>query len=150
MASVLLMGITTEGSTRIGERLSDGLVYVVSHVAYGTDGYDTLIPTESLALNPADTALGTEVFRKALPAQNTVLETIEAPPGGKETTYTTVSGVEFTGILGEAAIFATVTDPGTTGLSVGYEFMLAHCHFPRVVLSVFSRLAIKFPIDNSP
>lgn len=150
MANALLMGITTEGSTRIGQKLANGLVFSITDVAYGTSGYDPLLPTSSLALNPAATALTAEVFRKTVPAKNTLKDTIEAPPGGKETTYTTVSGLEFTGILGEAGIFATVSDPGTTGLAVGYKFLLAQAHFPRVTFSVYSRLAIDWPIDYSP
>lgn len=145
----MLMALTTEGLTRIGEIGTDGLKFVVTHVAYGSSGFNLGTPAVPLALNPADTALTAEVFRKAVPLGNTVIETMELPRG-RETTYTTVGGDEFTSILGESGIFATVTDPGTTALPMGYQFLLAHAHFGRVCFSLYDRLAIKWPVDYSP
>lgn len=139
------MGITTEGAARIAEIQTDALQFVVSHVVYGSGGYDLDAPATPLPLNPAATALTTELYRKPVPPQNTVKNQIYFPRG-KETTYTSVGGVEFTGIVGEAGLIATVTDPGTTGLSTGYQFLLAQAHFGRVVFSTFDRLALVFPI----
>ena len=141
----LLMGITTEGSTRVAQIQSDALKFDVTHVAYGTSGFDTGTPTTALPLTVGATALGAEVFRKPVPRFQTAVD-VFASPRGTETTYTTVSGREFEAVIGEAGIFATVTDPGSTSLAVGYQFLLAQAHFPRVVLSPFTRFAIKWPV----
>jgi len=145
----MLMDLTNEGVTRIGEITTDALRFVVTEVAWGSSGYNLGIPTLPLALNPAATALVAEVFRKAVPLNHTLLDTIEVPRG-KETTFTTVGGTEFNAFLGESGIFAVVTDPGTTGLPLNYKFLLAQAHFPRIVFSLYDRLAIKWPIDYSP
>jgi hypothetical protein len=108
-------------------------------------------PTAPLALVPAATALGAEIHRHEIPASQTVLDTIEVNRG-RETTYTTVSGEDLPGTpsIGEAGIFATVTDPGTTPLAIGYQFLIAQAHFGRLCLTAYDRLAIKWPIDYSP
>jgi len=142
----LLMDFTTEGATRAGQIGTNGLKFVVTHVAYGASGYNPGTPTLPLPLVPAATSLVAEVYRKFVPPGNTTLDTIQVPRG-RETTYTTVGGNEFTSILGEAGIFATVTDPGTTGLPLGYQFLLAQAHFPRIVFSIYERLAIQWPLD---
>lgn len=141
------MDLTTEGVTRIGQIAANALVFSVTHVAYGSSGFNVTTPAVPLPLNPAATGLVAEVFRKEV--AYTTLDTIETNRG-RETTYTTVGGDEFSDIVGEAGIFATVSDPGTTGLPLGYQFLLAHAHFGRVVLSVYDRLAIKWPIDYTP
>lgn len=139
------MGLTTEGITRVDEIRTQALKFVVTHVVYGSDGFEPLAPATPIPLDPAATSLGAEVFRKLVPPGNTVLNELYFPRG-KETTYTTMGGVEATGILGEAGLIATVTDPGTTGLALGYQFLLAQAHFGRIVLGLFDRLAIVFPI----
>ncbi len=144
----LLMDFTTEGASRAGQIGLFGLRFIATHVAYGSSGYNLGTPTLALPLVPASTALVAEVYRKFVPPENTVLDTIVAPRG-LETTYTTVGGEDFTSILGEAGLFATVTDPGTTGLPLGYVFLLAQAHFPRIVFSLYNRLAIEWPIDYS-
>lgn len=138
------MDFTDEGRLRLEQVVTDGLLFSVTHVAYGTDGYDPVNPNVSLALVPAATSLSAEVFRKEV-AANTLDEV--SAYRGKETTYTTVGGTEFSDILGEAGLIATVEDPGSTGLASGYEFLIAHAHFPRVILSLYGRLAIKWPLD---
>ncbi len=145
----LLMGITSEGSTRVGEIQTDALKFVVSHVAYGTGGYDTGTPANALPLVPSATALSAEGFRKPVPLRQTTLDIIKAPRG-TETTYTTVGGLEFSDVIGEAGLFATVTDPGTSGLATGYQFLLPQAHFPRVVLPIYMRFALKWPIQYFP
>lgn len=140
----LLMDYTDEGRTRIEETVTDGLEFEVRSVAYGSSGYNPGTPTTALPLDPVATALVSEQFRK--PVSKITVETYTAFRG-EETVYTTVGGDEFTSILGEAAIFAVVTNPGTTALAAGYEFMLAQAHFPRVVLSTYGRLAITWPLD---
>jgi hypothetical protein len=142
----MLMGFTTEGALRTSQSSSAGLRFVVSHVAYGSDGFDPSDPVTALALDPADTALTAEVFRKSVPLANTTIDTIEVVRG-KETTYTTVGGYEFTSVLGEAGLIATVTEPGTSGLALGYTFLLVHAHFPRIHFSLYTRLAIKWPLQ---
>jgi len=140
----LLMDYTDEGRTRIDEIWSDDLVFDITHVAYGSSGFNAGSPESPLALNPAATALLAEVFRKEVTAVSVDEMSI---PRGKETVYTTVSGDEFTSITGEAGLIATVTDAGTTGLAVGYEFLIAHCHFGRIVFDLFSRMPIAWPLD---
>ena len=145
----LLMDFTNEGVTRtgqIGTFPGSGLKFVVTHVAYGASGYNAGTPTVALPLVPAATSLVAEVYRKVVPLDNTVIDVI-ALPRGQETTYTSVGGEEFNSILGEAGLFATVTDPGSTGLPLGYVFLLAQAHFPRVVFSLYCRLAIVWPIS---
>jgi hypothetical protein len=105
-----------------------------------------MIPENPLPLDPLATGLVAEVFRKEVAVANTVLETIEVNRG-LETTYTTVGGLEFRGVVGEIGLFATITDAGTSGLTVGDVFLLAHAHIGRINLTVYDRLAIKFPID---
>jgi hypothetical protein len=146
VVSALWMDLTTEGATRISEISSGGLKFFVSHVAYGAYGYIPSMPTVAYPLVPSATSLVAEVYRKVVPRANTVIDVI-ASPRGRETTYTTVGGDEFTDILGEAGLFATVTDPGTTGLPLGYVFLLAQAHFPRIVFSLYCRLAIVWPIN---
>ena len=148
----LLMDFTAEGVTRTAQLASPvGLKFVVTHVAYGSSGYNLGVPTLALPLVPAATSLVAEVYRKFVPLGNTTLDTIETPRG-QETTYTTVGGEDFNSILGEAGIFATVTDigDGSTGLALGYVFLLAQAHFPRIVFSLYERLAIQWPLDFSP
>lgn len=142
----MLMAITTEGSTRIGQISSAGLKFVVSHVAYGSQGFDPMDPKNPLPLNPAATSLGAEVFRKPIPPGNTVTNLMYAPRG-RETTYTTVSGTEFSSVVGEIGLIATVTAIGTSGLSLGYQFLLAQAHVGRVVFTVHDRLSVVFPIE---
>lgn len=146
----LLMDFTNEGVLRAGQIGPAGLKFVVSHIAYGTSGYNPGTPTVALPLVPAATSLVAEVYRKFVPLQNTTIDTISATPRGQETTYTTVGGEEFNGILGEAGLLATVIDPGTTGLPIGYLFLLAQAHFPRIVFSLYERLAIQWPIQYYP
>ena len=145
----LLMAFTTEGSTRTSQIAINGLKFVVAEVAYGSSGFNPGTPKVALALVPAATTLMTEVYRKSIPPNYTTLDTIELNRG-RETTYTSVSGDEFTSVLGEAGIFAVVTDPGTTGLLVGYKFLLAHAHFSRLHFSTYCRLALQWPLDYSP
>lgn len=141
----MLIGITTEAVVRTGQILSDGLQFSVTHVAYGTGGFDPLAPGTPSPLDPDDVALVGEIFRKEVPPGNTVKNELYFPRG-KETTYTTVGGIEFTGIIGEAGLFATVTAPGTSGLSIGYQFLLAQAHFGRIVFTATDRLSLSFPI----
>ncbi len=140
------MDLTQVGRDMIALIGSDGLDFKVTHVAYGTDGYDTGDVVTALALNSADTALGAEVFRKEVPLSQTVINSY-AVPRGAETTYTTVGGDEFNDIIGEAGLFATITDAGTSGLSVGDVFLLAHAHFGRIVFTHYARFAITWPIE---
>lgn len=178
----MLMALTNQGSQRIDQIVSDALVFVLSHVAYGTEGYDLNDPSSPSALNPAATSLGNEVFRKKIPWKNHVLnesrvrfEVQPIPPQvfqipeaifsipinvtpltptfivkGRETTYTTLGGDEFAGVIGEAGLIGTVISPGTTGLDPGYQFLVAHAHFGRVVLTPYDRLSIAFPIEYAP
>lgn len=139
------MGITTEGAAVTAELLDSGFQFVVSHVVYGTGGYDPASPANPLPLDPAATSLTNEIYRKPIPPQNTVKNQIYFPKG-KETTYTSVSGLEFSGVIGEAGLIATVTSQGATDYPVGYQFLLAQAHFSRVAFSMFDRLAIVFPI----
>jgi hypothetical protein len=145
MPSNLVMDLTNIGKARISQISTNDLVFHVSHVAYGTGGYQTSMPTNALTLIPGATSLFNEIFRKPVQPQWTTIDTIESPRG-KETTYTTVGGTEFTGVLGEAGLYATVSDPGTSGLTPGSMFLLMHAHFPRVVLTLFDRLAIRWPL----
>ena len=142
----LLMDFTNEGVLRAGQIGPAGLKFVVSHIAYGTSGYNPGTPTVALPLVPAATSLVAEVYRKFIPPANTVIDII-AYPRGQETTFSTVGGEEFTAILGEAGLYATVIDPGTTGLPLGYQFLMAQTHFPRVVFSLYCRLAIVWPVS---
>jgi hypothetical protein len=142
------MDLTDDGRSLIAD-LGVGVKFVVTHIAYGSSGFNLGTPALPLALVPSASALTAEVFRKEVPAVNNVVETIETPRG-KETTYTTVGGDEFTSILGEAALIATVTDPGGSGYIIGDEVFLAQAHFGRIVFSVFDRLAIKWPIQYGP
>lgn len=143
------MDFTNEGVTRTAQIGTHGLKFIVSHVAYGASGYNFGTPTLPLPLVPAATSLVAEVYRKFVPPGNTTIDTVESPRG-RETTYTTVGGEEFNSTLGEAGIFATVTAPGTTGLPLGYQFLLAQAHFPRIVFSLYGRLAIQWPLDYFP
>lgn len=145
----MLMAVTTEGTLRIGQIQSAGLRFVVSHVAYGSHGFDPLNPATPLALNPAATALVSEVFRKPVPPGNTVVNMMYTPRG-RETTYTTVSGLEFSNVVGEAGLIATVTDAGSTGLAAGYEFLIVQAHLGRIVFSTYDRLSLVFPIEYFP
>jgi hypothetical protein len=142
----MLMGITAEAVVRTGQILSDGLQFSVTHVAYGTGGFDPLDPGTPSPLDPDATALVSELFRKEVPPGNTINNELYFPRG-KETTYVTVGGIEFTGIIGEAGLFATVTAPGISGLSVGYRFLLAQAHFGRIVFTFTDRLSLSFPIS---
>jgi hypothetical protein len=141
----MLIGITDEAVLMTGMIQTDGLKFVVSHVVYGSGGFNPLSPTEILPLDPAATSLSSELFRKPVPQENTVINEIYNPRG-KETTYTTVSGLEFTGYVGEAGLIATITDPGSSGTAVGDQFLLAQAHFGRIVFGSRDRLAIAFPI----
>jgi len=147
--TTMLMDYTDEGRARIAETVSDDLRFDITHVAYGSSGFNAGSPTTPLALNPAATSLVAEAFRKEIPPGNITPDVIDVPYG-LVTVYTTVAGTEFTAILGEMGIFATVTDPGTTALAVGYEFLLAHAHTPRIVFSLYQRLAVKWPLDLHP
>jgi len=140
------MGITAEAVVRTGQILSDGLQFSVTHVAYGAGGFSPSAPGTPSPLDPDATALVSELFRKEVPPGNTIKNELYFPRG-KETTYVTVGGIEFTGIIGEAGLFATVTSPGTSGLSVGYRFLLAQAHFGRIVFTVADRLSLSFPIS---
>jgi hypothetical protein len=141
----MLIGITDEAALMTSLIQTDGLKFVVSHVVYGSGGFNPSAPAEILPLDPTATALSSEIFRKPVPQENTVINEIYSPRG-KETTYTTVSGVEFTGYVGEAGLIATVTDPGSSGAAVGDQFLLAQAHFGRIVFGVGDRLSIAFPI----
>ena len=143
------MGITDVGVTRIGQIASDGLRFVASHVAVGSGGFNPGTPVVADPLVSADTTLSAETFRKAIPTDNTTLDTIETPRG-KETTYTSLGEDEYQGLVGEAGLFATITDAGTSGLTVGDTFLLAHAHFPRFSITDKSRLSLVWPIDYSP
>lgn len=141
----MLMGLTAEAAVRIGQIQTDGLQFSVTHVAYGSSGFIPTSPATPFALDPNNTSLIAEIFRKPVPPGNTVINEIFFPRG-KETTYTTVGGTEFTGVVGEAGLIATVTAPGSSGLTVGYQFLLAQCHFGRVVFCATDRLSITFRI----
>lgn len=146
----MLIGFTTEGATRVAEIVSDALVFEVAEVSYGTGGYNPLDPFDLVALNPLATGLIAEVLREAVPAENTVKDTIVLPRGD-ETTFTSVAGPSH-GVwgIGEAGLWARVTDPGTTGLALDYTFLLIHSHFPRVHLTKLERLAITWPLRYFP
>jgi len=146
--SALQMGITTEGSTRVGQ-IAGGLRFRVAYVAVGTGGYNPGTPAQELPLVPAATALTAEVLRKPVPSNQTVVNAY-ALPRGQETTYTTFSGTEVTGALGEAGLFAVVDDPGGSGLTLGYVFLLAQAHFPRIILEPTDKLALRWPIRYGP
>lgn len=141
----MLMELTEEATLLIAMIQTDGLKFLVSHVAYGSGGFSPSSPTTILPLDPAATTLSNEIFRKPVPPENTVINEIYNPRG-KETTYTTVGGMEFTGIVGEAGLIATVTDPGTSGMTIGDQFLLAQAHFGRIVFGMTDRLSIVFPI----
>lgn len=143
----MLRKFTNEGVTRTAQIASAGLVFVVTTIAYGTGGYNGGTPQTPIAIDPAATSLIAEVYRcpvKATDVVNTVT------PRGREVTYTSLGGQELPAVsgLGEAGLFATVTVPGTTGLSVGYTFLLVLAHFPRQILGEENeRLAIYWPLD---
>jgi hypothetical protein len=147
MTSPLLMEFTDEGIQRIGQIYTDGLVFAVTTIAYGTYGYDALNPANVEVLFPSDTALVAEVYRKDV--ERTTIDN-NGSPRGQETTYTTLGGDELPSLsgLGEAGLFAVVSDAGTTGLAVGYEFLLVQAHFPRQCMqNERDRLAIVWPVD---
>jgi hypothetical protein len=141
----ILMDYTDVGRSRISATISDDLRFDITHVAYGDD-YNVGTPTSPNALVPASTALVSEVYRKEIPPGNITKDQIYSPYG-LVSVYTTVSGIEFSSVVGEIGLFATVTDPGTTGLSVGDQFLLAQAHIPRIVFSIYQRLALKWPLD---
>jgi len=142
---MMLMDYTDVGRDRIAETASDGLVFAITHVAYGTDGYDT-VATTPLPLVPAATGLVAEVLRETV----RLVTDDELSPGLKKTVYTSLRSTTFQATLGEAGLIATITDPGTTGYSVGDEFLLAHAHFGRLPVDATKRLAVRWPLDLDP
>lgn len=145
----MLVGITTEGALRVEQIETNDLVFSVTHVAYGSGGFAPLDPYTPSPLNPAVTALSSQVFMKELPPGSTIKNTVWWPRG-QETTYTSLGGKEYSGIIGEAGLYATVEKPGTTGLVAGYRFFFAQAHLSRVILTPFDRLAVVFPIQYYP
>jgi len=144
-----LMALTDVGRLRIDDILTDDLKFDIVSIAYGSSGYNVVTPALADPINTALTALVAETFRKPLPLSSTVVETIVSPRG-RESIYTSLDGLEYQGVgLGEAGIYAKVTDAGTTGLSIGHEFLIAVSHFGRKVITPSTRFAIKWPVDYS-
>lgn len=158
---MLLCDLTTIGRARIAA-MADGLVFESAYVAVGTDGYNPGTPTVADPLVPAATALGAEVARFPVPAANYIIDSFlpGAYPGGPTstgflaTTRLAISGdaladavgAEATA-LGEAGLVARITAVGTSGLTLGDEFLLAHCHFPRVIVTRYMKLSTTWPIS---
>jgi hypothetical protein len=141
------MDYTDEGRTRIAQIGGDGLVFAAKYMAVGTGGWDPGTPSLPLALVPSAVALTAEVARSEVFAKDISVDEMLLPRG-KETVYTFVSGLAVEGVpLGEAGLFAQVTVPGTSGLAVGYTFLLAQTHFGRVHLPTGSKIAIQWPLD---
>ncbi len=137
----MLMDYTDVGRTRIGETSTAFLLFDVTHVAYGMSGFNPGTPGTPLPLNPAATGLTSEVFRKEISNDSIITESYGATTHD-DTVWSTVGGDEFVSTLGEAGLIATITDAGTSGQTVGDQFLLAHTHFGRIVHSAQSRLSI--------
>jgi hypothetical protein len=142
--------------------MADGLVFESAYVAVGTDGYDGGDPTIAEPLVPAATALGAEVYRAPVPAENFVVDSFlpGAYSGGPTSTgFLATTRLALTGdaladavgaeatALGEAGLIARITAVGTSGLTLGDEFLLAHCHFPRVIITRYMKLSTAWPIS---
>lgn len=141
----LLLDYTNVGRTRCNQIRTDALVFEVTHFVVGSSGYNLGTPATPLALVPAATSLVAEV--KRVPVLRNVIE-LPKVPRGQEVSYCDVNGVGIAGAIGEAGLIATVRDPGTTGLGVGEEFLLAHAHFSRQILSSEAdKLAFRWPLD---
>lgn len=141
----MLMDYTDIGRTRLGETTTSGLLFDVTHVAYGSSGFNPGTPGTPLPLNPAATALVAEVYRRDVAPNSIVTESFTATQVQK-TVWSTCGGDEFNSIVGEAGLIATITDPGTTGHSVGDEFLLAQAHFGRIVFTIRDRISIPWQL----
>lgn len=146
---MLLMSFTQEGTNYVGAEASNGLRFHVVEVAYGSGGFNPSIPANATSININATTLSNEVFRQSLALGNTVRDEIVGSHG-KDTTYTTLGGDEFQGVIGEAMIFAVVDDPGSSGVAAGTKFSLAVAHFSREIVGEHDRLAIRWPLNISP
>lgn len=147
----MLMSLTTEGSTRLAEVASKLLVFEMSGIAYGSSGFNPGTPTLAIPINVGLTSLVAEVFRKPLQASCSVFEEITgvSPTRKKRvSTYTSLGGDEYIGVVGEAGLYARVISEGDSGLPVGYEFLIAVCHFGRKNVTASTRFQIKWPVEE--
>jgi hypothetical protein len=149
---MMLMDLTTDGALLVQQSVAPlPAKFIIDTYAIGSGGFGP--PSTPLPLVPAATGLTSELYRNTIPVAQTVIEAYL--PNKKTRTYSTVGGIEFLSPnvaveVGEAGIFATVTDPGGSGRSVGDVVFLAQAHFPRVCLSYFERLAFEWPIEYVP
>lgn len=142
------MSLTDVGEDRIEQISRFGLVFEHAYFVLGSGGYDTLSPATPTSINKTLTGLTAEVYRAPIPAGNTVLETIVSPRG-KEAVYCSARGGEINSPVGEAGLVCRVTDPGSTSLSVGDEFLLAVAHFGRKILGTQQTFSMCWKIDYS-
>jgi len=153
--------LTTIGRARIAA-MADGLVFEPAYVAVGTDGFDTGDPTIAEPLVPAATALGAEVYRAPVPTENFVVDSFlpgAYPSGPTSTGFLATARLAINGdaladavgaeatALGEVGLIARITEVGTSGLTLGDEFLLAHGHFPRVIITRYMKLSTAWPIS---
>ena len=143
---MLLMSFTQEGSNYVGEEAANGLRFRVVEVAYGSGGFNPGTPSLALSININDTSLSNEVFRVAVPADNTNRDEIIGAHG-KDTVFTSLGGDEFQGVIGEAMLIGEVIDSGSSTAIVGTKFSLVVAHFSREIVGEGDRLSIRWPLN---
>lgn len=116
--------LTDAGRDLILRSVSEGLGYQLDVFAVGDTGYNTGDPTLAQTVDPTDTALDSEVFRKAVTAsQLTNLQ------GGMAVACRLDAGEAASG-LGQWGLFATIVYSPTNPTEVGDLVLFALMNTP--------------------
>ena len=121
--------LTNEALLWIAKSKLDGSVYEIDTFAVGSGGFNPVVPSTVLPVNPADTALAAEVKRFRI---RKVTYSSSTLPGISWTVtyYCRVPRDQLLGnTVGEVGLFARVLWSPLPA-EVGYQFLFALAHFP--------------------
>lgn len=127
--------LTDEGQELINRQLSEGLAFQLTHFSVGTGGVDwSVLPPVATQIDTSDTELEEQIFMDELDLP------VERPNENSLSIYFRIANTEALGFLGEAGVWATITESPYPG-EVGQRILFAISHFPprpKTSRSVFS------------
>ncbi len=116
--------LTDQGRDLILRAVAEGLSYTLDTFSIGTYGYDTVTPTNELAVDPTATALTAQVLTKAVETHIIVNEI-----GGVACVCRLADGEGEIGI-GEWGLWATIQSSPTNAGEVGSQILFALLQTP--------------------